>query len=138
VDQVAWSDSLAAAAQRWADRGEFKHATGSEAAYNLSPPEGPAGENLAKGHNSVEDVVDTWYNEVANCGSLPGCKTGSKGVTGHFTPIVWKGVKEIGCAIGPQKIYVCRYKGSDKLDCTTPNMAGCFAQQVLPWTCKGK
>lgn len=137
VGQVKWSPALAEAAQRWADRGEFKHASGSEDSYNLAPPEGPAGENLAMGHNSIEDVVDSWYAEVASCGALPGCDEGSKGTVGHFTQMIWKGVKEIGCAVGPKEIYVCRYKGSDTLDCTTPNMGGCFTENVLPWTCKG-
>lgn len=122
---------MARAAQRWADRGVFEHASGAEDSYNLAPPEGPAGENLGMGHSSIEAVVTAWYSEVQNCGPFPGCNRGKTGVVGHFTPMVWRGVTQIGCAIGPRKIYVCRYKAGDTLTIDTPNMAGGYASNVL-------
>ena len=81
---VEWSADLAKSAQSWADRGEFKHSN----SYNLAPPEGPAGENLAQGQSTLEDVVKAWYSEVSDCTALPGCDKGTGGApVGHFTAV---------------------------------------------------
>lgn len=128
VPDAKWSDAMAASAQQWANKGEFKHAD----SYSLAPPEGPAGENIAMGYPTLESTVEGWYKEVANCGPFPGCKDGATGTTGHFTAMVWKGVKEIGCGINAAKrLYVCRYKGDDVKNSNTPNMGGAYTSQVF-------
>merc|ERR1711998_62558 len=53
---------------------------------------------------------------------------------GHFTAMVWKGVKEIGCATTKSKgrpWYVCRYKAGNRLSGSTPNMGGHYRANVL-------
>lgn len=95
--------------------------------YNVEPPAGPAAENLAMNMPTRDPagMVAAWYNEIKDCGPFPGCATGAQGVVGHFTTMIWKGAKELGCATVPQGgewYYICRYKAGDKLSSDTPNM----------------
>lgn len=130
--KVTWSKAMAASAQEWANRGVFSHSQ----SYKIAPPAGPAGENLAYGQQDLERATHDWYNEVKDCGSFPGCKRGASGVVGHFTAMIWAGVKEIGCAQGKMNsngrpLYVCRYKSGDTLSRSTPNMAGGYEANVF-------
>jgi len=130
VSDVTWNDAVAASAQAWANHlTHLEHA----ASFQIKPPAGPAAENLAIGQGSLEQATTDWYNEVKDCESLPGCEKGVGGrPVGHFTPIVWKGAKEIGCGINRDlSIYVCRYKGGDTLTCDTPNVQGCYSSNVF-------
>jgi hypothetical protein len=68
------------------------------------------------------------YNEVNDCGTLPGCRTPKEAgkQVGHFTALIWKGATKLGCGIGTasgQPFYVCRYKAGDTLSGDTPNVA---------------
>lgn len=130
---VTWNNAMAANALSW-----VKVHSGHSKSYNLQPPIGPAGENLAANTRATVDIpwaVTAWYDEIKDCGPLPGCVTGKTGVVGHFTALVWKGVKEMGCATFRDTSsgwtrYICQYKGDDTLNCNTPNMGGCYDQQV--------
>lgn len=137
VPNVKWNDAVAKSAQAWAAKGVFKHSK----SYNIPPPAGPAGENLAIGQDSLEAATQAWYGEIKDCGPMPGCVKGKTGVVGHFTSMIWKGVKEIGCGIGKSNwrgrtvpLYVCRYKAGDRLSRSTPNMQmpGAYRANVLP------
>merc|ERR1711924_563372 len=105
---VTWSNELATYAQNWANRGQFAH---SNCYGNVK-----AGENLAAGYRTIAQAVAGWYGEVKDC-IWPGCQSGKGGAAvGHFTAMVWKGVKEIGCGINPtgwngMPMYVCEYRG---------------------------
>jgi len=123
---LAWSSTLAAAAQSWANRCQFVH----------SPRESRPnqGENLAWGSGSFASAassVERWYAEVSKYNfSSPGFSP----ATGHFTQIVWRGSLQIGCAVaacGGQNFWVCRYSPAGNI--TNP---GQFAQNVLPTTCQ--
>ena len=93
--------------------------------YNIPPPAGPAGENLAMGYGGGTQATDGWYSEVANWAWTPGDGTGNTGTTGHFSAMIWKGVTKLGCGLyASTKIWVCRYKAGDKLSGDTPNMGG--------------
>ena len=82
---LVWSGAVAASAQEWANRGVFEHAD----SYSVPPPAGPAGENLAMGQSTIEEVVRDWYTEVNSCATLPGCEQASDGgMVGHFTAVV--------------------------------------------------
>jgi hypothetical protein len=118
---LLWDCDVAASAQAWADLGKFDHSQ----SYIIPPPAGPAGENLAMGQATGTAATDAWYSEVGNWMFDPGDGTQSKGTTGHFTAMIWKGAKKLGCGHYPSsKIWVCRYKAGDTLSADTPNMAG--------------
>ena len=54
--------------------------------------------------------------------------------TGHFTALIWKGAKVIGCAISNNKrIIACRYGGGpgSRLGPSTPNMRGLYPTNVF-------
>jgi hypothetical protein len=111
------------------DQSEMKHSD----SYGVQPPAGPAGENLFKASYQAnpQEAVASWYSEIKDCGPFPGCTTGASGTVGHFTSMIWNGVKEIGCSSGQNGLLACRYKASDTLSCATPNMAGASEQNVF-------
>lgn len=136
---ITWSDAVAADAESWA--APLTSMIHSDS-YSVSPPAGPAGENIY--WNSVaataSDAVQAWYNEVNFCIPAPetfqdGCYKGTD-VTGHFTCMIWTGVKEIGCAFSDDgHIALCRYKAGDSVDNETPNVngqSGNYVSHVLP------
>ncbi|KAJ6264919.1 hypothetical protein Dda_1072 [Drechslerella dactyloides] len=82
---VVWNKSLATYAARWGKRCNFEHS------------HGPYGENLAGGGPMNNPVWYQWllYSEVKN---YDWNKPGFSGATGHFTQLVWKATREMGCA----------------------------------------
>ncbi|ODV63621.1 PR-1-like protein [Ascoidea rubescens DSM 1968] len=88
LDNLAWNQTLAKYAS------DFATAYSCPSNGQLTHSGGPYGENLASGYTS-EGTVDAWYNEIEYYDfSNPGYSSS----TGHFTQIVWKGSKQIGCA----------------------------------------
>jgi uncharacterized protein YkwD len=86
---VTWNQSLADAAQAWADGCKYGHATN--------------GENIAAGTDgySSADLFDLWaservYYDWANPG--PNSLDPQQDV-GHWTQIVWKASTQIGCGL---------------------------------------
>lgn len=101
VAPLAWSAELAASAQSWANKCGTKHG-----------PHGRFGENLAWGTTrSATSAVYDWYREVEKYNyAKPGLVHG----IGHFTQMVWKNTKQIGCGVAscgswPGRLWVCRY-----------------------------
>ena len=116
VPALTWSAELAASAQRWADNCWIAH----------DSHRGHIGENLAwGGARSASSAVDAWYKEVEDYNySKPGFVTG----IGHFTQMIWRNSKQLGCGVakcylGTVRLWVCRYA-------PTGNWAGQFAQNV--------
>ncbi len=121
VPAVVWSDRVAASAM----------------AYALSCPSGHSGtdygENLswASYDMGVQTVVDGWYAEEADYDyNNPGYVKG----TGHFSQVIWKGTRAIGCArvtgCGPEhslraNTWVCQYSPAG-------NYVSQFEENVLP------
>jgi len=117
---IAWDADFARGAQSWADRGVMEHSD----CYNIKPPEGPAGENLAAGsagYMSIQKAADMWHDENPERG--PKCG-------GHCTAMLWKAAKKLGCGINKQAangmLLVCRYGGGTPL----PNMGGSYEANV--------
>ena len=87
------------------------------------------GENLYFGYNAGylgEKPVDAWYNEIVDYDfSNPGFKSG----TGHFTQVIWKNSKQVGCGVAcgsNDYCYVtCNYYPAG-------NYLGQFEANVLP------
>jgi cysteine-rich secretory family protein len=110
VPPLLWSDKLAADAKPWAEH----LATTTEFAHDPTASSKGEGENLAGFITSVSETgggETLWVNEKANWhGGLFVAGAG----TGHYTQMVWRDTKEVGCATAsggghPFSILVCRY-----------------------------
>jgi uncharacterized protein YkwD len=114
LEPLNWNPALAQSAQRWADHlaatGRFEHAP-----ENRSSPEG---ENLwagSRGYYAPEAMVDAWIREKRffRPGLFPdNSTTGKVEDIGHYTQVVWRATKQVGCAqaaSASEDILVCRY-----------------------------
>eukprot|EP00929_Paragymnodinium_shiwhaense_P110140 TRINITY_DN76897_c0_g1_i1.p1 TRINITY_DN76897_c0_g1~~TRINITY_DN76897_c0_g1_i1.p1 ORF type:complete len:687 (-),score=146.05 TRINITY_DN76897_c0_g1_i1:25-2085(-) len=133
VPPVKWNEKMAGESLEWVKKfPPLKHSD----SYNLKPP---CAENLA--HTTmVKDIrgrVADWYEESKHCDKFPGCEKSSKAgkTVGHFTAMVWKGVKEIGCAAHEsqkdQWFYLCRFASGPGLSYDTANMEGGYTKNIL-------
>ncbi|KAJ5357686.1 hypothetical protein N7541_004844 [Penicillium brevicompactum] len=81
---LVWNDTLAEYSKKWAESCDFVHS------------HGPYGENLAYGFNTSDAAVKAWGDEREFYNfTLP---TGFAKATGHFTQLVWKASRQVGCA----------------------------------------
>lgn len=114
VPALRWNTRLEQDAARWAAalarRGVLEHADGSTRSGN--------GENLwmgSAGHWPVEDMVGAFLGEKANFrpGRFPNIsRTGNWSDVGHYSQVVWRGTREVGCAVATGQgndVLVCRY-----------------------------
>jgi uncharacterized protein YkwD len=122
VPALTWHASLVRDAQNWANRCMFQHQS------NI-----PQGENLwaefssvlpANKTQAVMRAVDDWYYEV-NIYNYN--NPGFSSRTGHFTQVVWRNTKNVGCgvAVCPGMTFVvCRYDPPG-------NVLGSFSENVV-------
>jgi hypothetical protein len=110
VPTLKWSDSLAASAQQWANRlastNTFQHSSSNY------------GENIwagTKGAFSQTRMVESWGSEkqffIPNR-AFPNTCNGGWQKCGHYTQIIWKNTKEVGCGIASgakMDYFVCQY-----------------------------
>lgn len=123
VPPLRWANDLEVAAQRWAkhlaDQGCAMEHSSAKARQNT-------GENLfwasplrwSDGRSEMQKlppakVVDSWgderddYDHARNA-----CRSGR--VCGHYTQVVWRNTRELGCAMQQcsdrAQIWVCRYR----------------------------
>lgn len=113
IPGVEWSPDIAKYAQEWADhlkKQKCKMQHRSRAGKKAKS----YGENLAwasgKKMNPAE-VVKMWYDEVEDYNyDTNKCRPGA--VCGHYTQVIWKNSKQIGCGMatcGKTEIWVCNY-----------------------------
>ncbi|KAF3916784.1 hypothetical protein ABW20_dc0108211 [Dactylellina cionopaga] len=82
---VVWNGTLALAAFKTATTCVYGHT-----------PNNPYGENIAAGtYSNFGFYASLWYNEVSQYNFN---NPGFAAATGHFTQVVWKDTKQIGCA----------------------------------------
>lgn len=120
VSTLVWDRSLQAFAQQYADKCVFQH---SASHY---------GENLAAGYASPAAAIGAWYAEEKEYSYW---RPGFSHETGHFTQLVWKGTKKIGCGYrdcqgknGTPGVYlVCEYSPAGNII-----NEGFFKRNVLP------
>ncbi|HYJ52630.1 MAG TPA: CAP domain-containing protein [Allosphingosinicella sp.] len=121
VPPLVWDSRLAAAAASYVpelvDLGDLEH---SDEAMN-----GETGENLAMGTDgdySPEELADLWVEERS--AFVPGVfpnvsRTGDWSEVGHYTAMVWRGTRSVGCAVGAgggDLYLVCRYAPAGNVD----------------------
>lgn len=117
---LTWDESVAAAAQAWAD--ELQAQSGADQCrMHHDAKRGKQGENLAWNWGSTataaartpEQVMVAWWDDEEK-EALAGCATHR---IGHFTQAAWYGTTKVGCGsfTNPQKgggrchVQVCRY-----------------------------
>jgi hypothetical protein len=113
IAPLRWNPELAVAARGWADHlaraGAFEHAPEQEE---------PQGENLwagTGGQYALEAMVDGWVREKRHYrhGLFPNnSDTGRVEDVGHYTQLVWRDTREVGCAMAKgarEDVLVCRY-----------------------------
>jgi len=106
---LVWSPDLAKDALAWAE-----HLADIDKGQHDRSIVGKEGENLwwgTAGAFSYTDMVDKWGSEkeAFHYGVFPDC---GKGMIGHYTQMVWKNTKTVGCALasnGKTDYLVCRY-----------------------------
>ncbi|GEM_PF-1105688 len=110
VAGLTWSNAAASVAQGWANTLAGR---GCEMEHNAN--RGKYGENIywSQGFTpKPKDVVDSWGSEVKDYNYASNTCAAGK-VCGHYTQVVWKDTKEVGCGkatcSGQQTIWVCNY-----------------------------
>ena len=108
---LVWSDELARYAQSWVDKLQRR---GCKLQHR--PRSGPDaqrhGENIFSMSGqapTVGDVVGSWAAEAAQYDART---NRCKGVCGHYTQIVWRTTRQVGCALatcGDTEIWLCNY-----------------------------
>jgi hypothetical protein len=105
VPPLVWSARLAETAQDWAD-----YLMATRAFFHS--PDDHYGENLyaiSGGGASPNQVVSTWAQEAAGYDLRRGS---CAGVCGHYTQLVWRATRELGCAVAAdteREVWVCEY-----------------------------
>lgn len=114
LPRLAWSGKLAGEAQSWAEhiarQGQMVHASRDQRRG--------AGENLwmgAAGYYGAEVMVGGFLSERPHYHHdiFPNVsRTGNWRDVGHYTQIIWRDTKEVGCAVARgtrEDFLVCRY-----------------------------
>lgn len=113
VPALSWSGKLAGVAQDYANKCVFEH---NNTGY---------GENLAQASSpNVSGMINDWYSEISAYDFASGTGNG----TGHFTQVVWKSTKQVGCGMAQCSdgaILVCNYSPAGNLD-------GAYVENVPP------
>lgn len=108
---LEWAPELADYAQRWADKLKRRGCP-----LDHRPRSGPDAQRFGENIYSrtgpparAEEVVDRWAAELADYDA----KTHRcRGVCGHYTQIVWRDSRRLGCAAaacGETEVWVCNY-----------------------------
>jgi pathogenesis-related protein 1 len=113
ANPLVWSEELALYAQEWAD-----HLASTSRRIEHRPRSGEwkqeHGENLfmgTAGHYGVADAVAAWNVEKSAYHGKP-IEMSTLSAHGHYTQLVWKSTKRVGCAkveCGGNVIIVCNY-----------------------------
>ncbi|KAG0237577.1 hypothetical protein BGW41_008377 [Actinomortierella wolfii] len=117
---LTWNDKAAAWGNNHIQACRFQHSSGSG-----------FGENLAAGYQSFSKAIKAWYDEEKKYNYN---NPGFSGATGHFTQVVWKATKSVGCAKkfcpgSNWTIYICNYSPAGNI---VGNNGEYFRKNVLP------
>lgn len=110
VDDLKWNKEIQVIAQAYAE----KIAPGHSLIHSSNKYKGNSlGENLYMSYGGIsgEQASNSWYSEIKDY-DFSSHKSSSGATTGHFTQLVWKDSKEIGCGSacdGTYCICCCNY-----------------------------
>ncbi|CEM30573.1 unnamed protein product [Vitrella brassicaformis CCMP3155] len=129
---VQWDGCVANSAQRYANL----ELLDPIAPYLELPCQGPAAQIFEFGNSTdvPKQIVDKWYSEWSIWANttrdryVPEAK--------RVTVLLWKGAQKVGCGYvqvssKEMPLWVCHFKGGDQINCETPNVQGCFRENVL-------
>ena len=132
---LTWSNSLAAEAQSWANHLSTLGVVCSPQGCKPSPPHGANNENIAYGtaypadigRTSPAEYTQMWADEKVKYDA--GQRSGL-GI-GHYTAMVWKNTREVGCGFvaGAVPDELGHGGGTDFLVCPTTRRATLGARQ---------
>ncbi|MCJ1263277.1 hypothetical protein MMC22_003147 [Lobaria immixta] len=105
ASDLTWNNSLATYAASYAEKCLWEHSVRALPAHAVSifaflwcpdsSQHGPSGENLAESYPNITAAIEAWGNERGKYDfDRP---TGFSKATGHFTQLVWKDTKSVGC-----------------------------------------
>ena len=156
-----WSVELENAAKAWADGCHLKNGVPCHETDTAECPGArgsPYGENIAasgpvrdvgQAAHTPKEAVHWWYSEISNYNyNAPELKLANPGMNGHFTQVVWKASRLLGCAQAAcriqgvmQTLSVCKYSppgnfytyqvGQSKADA----LKAALIENVLPPNC---
>ena len=115
IEPLTYSSELAASALKWANNLANKNSLAHSQGRNK------IGENLAMGSKNAYDtfrLIELWTNEKKYYKNNKWPNTSSTGNwkdVAHYSQIVWRNTKEVGCAVAENtknKFIVCQYKPS--------------------------
>ena len=123
---LRWSNKLASYAQQWADhQAKTQNCAMTHRPHQAGPYKQIHGENLfwaspkrwsdgriERQEITIEEVVKAWADEVVDYNyNNNSCRAGEQ--CGHYTQIVWRETREVGCAISvcpdQSQLWVCNY-----------------------------
>ncbi len=107
VAPLEWSPQLEALARQWskslAANGQFRHRPATSYGENLFEMTGDRA--------TPQFVVGNWASEAKDYNiESNACRRGAQ--CGHYTQIVWRNSKQVGCAVGrrgQREVWVCYY-----------------------------
>lgn len=114
IAPLAWNAALAADAREFAAELAATNSFG----HSAEDPDNPVGENLfagTSGYYAPEAMVGAWVEEKQHYkpGIFPNnSKTGKLEDVGHYTQLMWRDTRTVGCAVVPGddlEFLVCRY-----------------------------
>lgn len=119
---LIWNSSIANKAQTWTNNCIFGHDPSTKYGENIYATWGSFSNNT----DFIKNAIDLWYSEVKYYNYS---KPGFSSKTGHFTQVVWKNTKRLGCGVKKCKdgmvIISCQYD-------PVGNYIGQFKENVLP------
>jgi uncharacterized protein YkwD len=127
AEPLVWSNRIARAATSWANKLQragcaFGHSNGTTYGENLFF-------TAPSSNTSGTQAVKAWYDEN---GSYHFSSSGFSGKTGHFTQVVWRETREVGCGkaqCNGGDIWVCNYSPPG-------NVETLYRENVRPRTCR--
>lgn len=104
LPKLKWNRAAATAAASWARNCQFQHESQSKYGENLYAVWG-----MSDVLRALDNAARAWYEELKY---YRYDRAGFSMNTGHFTQVVWKNTKRLGCAAkqcGSMLLVVCRY-----------------------------
>jgi hypothetical protein len=139
IKPLVWNSKLADHARKWAKT----LAVADMFEHSVSAADGGEGENLwfgSKGDYSPEEMIGFFVDErtMFKKGVFPDVSTtGRWEDVGHYTQLIWKDTREVGCAIASnarRDLLVCRYTPAGNTVGETVYGYLPAARQVMPFS----